>query len=67
MRILPKLVGMCVALIGVVFTFAAFQFFFMSFDDESLSYTLGTGLLVVVGIGLIVGGQWIGNRFDEKQ
>ena len=65
-RIVAKFVGISVSLLGVLLTFVAFQNFFMSFSEEPLSFTLVLALVVVAGIGLIVGGQWVGNAFDDK-
>ena len=66
-RIVAKAVGLCVALIGIWLMFAAFGIIKSAFTGAPVLTYLGGGiLLVVTGIGLMVGGQWVGNYFDDK-
>ena len=67
MRVLAKAVGLSVALFGIVLMFAAFGIIKSALTGAPLVPYFGGGvLLVVIGIGLMVGGQWIGNYFDDE-
>ncbi len=68
MRVLAKVVGLSVALFGIWLMFAAFGIIKSAFTGAPLLTYFGGGLLlVVIGIGLMVGGQWIGNYFDHER